>query len=69
MESSYINIPYEFESEAHLRECIDKAKQETLNSLFTSNKAIWRKYVDGDDFHISIVALDEIYRQFRRKPR
>jgi hypothetical protein len=65
--SSYINLPYEFESEAHLRECIDKAKKETLDSLFTRDKTIWRKYVDGDDFHISIAAADEIYSYFQDK--
>jgi hypothetical protein len=30
-------------------------------------KAIWRKYVDADDFHTSIGAADEIYTYYQEK--
>jgi hypothetical protein len=65
--SGYINMPHRFDSETHLRECIENTKKETLDSLFRKNKAIWRKYVDADDFHISISAADEIYSYFQEK--
>jgi hypothetical protein len=60
-------MPHRFDSEAHLRECIENTRKEALNSLFRKNKAIWRKYVDADDFHISISAADEIYSYFQEK--
>jgi hypothetical protein len=65
--SGYINMPHRFDSETHLRECIENTKKETLDSLFRKNKAIWRKYVDADNFHISISAADEIYSYFQEK--
>ena len=55
-------MPHRSDSETHLRECIENTKKETLDSLFRKNKAIWRKYVDADDFHISISALPILYR-------
>jgi hypothetical protein len=65
--SGYINMPYRFDSEAHLGECIKKTKQERLDSLYRKNKVIWCKYVDADDFHISISAADEIYSYFQER--
>jgi hypothetical protein len=65
--SGYINMPYRFDSETHLKDCIEKAKQERLDSLYRKNKVIWRKYFDADDFHISISALDEIYSYFQQR--
>lgn len=65
--SGYNNMPYRFDSETNVKECIEKAKQERLDSLYMKNKAIWSKYVDADDFHISISALDEIYSHFQEK--
>jgi len=49
--SGYINMPYRFDSEAHLRECIEKAKQEQLDSLYRKN----------------ISAADEIYSYLQEK--
>ena len=65
--SSYNNLPYRFNSEVDLKECIQRAKQSTLDTLYRKNKTIWCKYVDGDDFHISITAADEIYSYFQEK--
>jgi hypothetical protein len=65
--SSYINLAYKFESEENLRECIQRAKEQTLDSLYRKNKAIWLNVIDGDNFHISIVAADEIHSYFQEK--
>jgi hypothetical protein len=64
---SYINLPYRFDSHEQLNNSIEEAKNETLDSLYKKNKDIWRKYVDADDFHISICAADEIYTYYQEK--
>jgi hypothetical protein len=58
---SYLSKPYSFVSEGELKACIERAKLETLDSLYTKVKSKWKKYIDGDDFHISICAADTVY--------
>jgi hypothetical protein len=64
---SYINKPYIFKSEQEFQQFTDIAKKETLDTLYTKVKSIWKKYVDADDFHISICAADTIYTYFQDK--
>jgi hypothetical protein len=64
---SYINKPYIFKSEQEFQQFIDIAKRETLDTLYMKVKSIWKKYVDADDFHISICAADTIYTYFQDK--
>jgi len=64
---SYIYKPYSFASEEEVRLCIENAKNEILDSLYRKTKSIWRKYVDADDFHISLCAADAIYTYFQDK--
>jgi hypothetical protein len=45
--------------------CIEKARGETLDSLYRKEKAIWLKYIDADDFHISICAADTIFTYYQ----
>ncbi len=63
--NSYINRPYPFSSEARLNECIHKAKNESLDSVYKKVKSIWKKYIDADDFHISICAADSIFTHYQ----
>ena len=58
---SYINKPYRFKSEDEFWVYIEKAKQETLDSLYRKTKVIWKKYVDANSFHISICYLALMY--------
>src|SRR5262249_12732803 len=58
---SYINKPYSFVSEEEVTLRIENAKNENLDSLYRKTKSVWRKYVDADDFHISLCAADTIY--------
>jgi hypothetical protein len=62
---SYINRPYSFSSEAQLKEGIHKAKNESLDSVYKKVKSIWKKYIDADDFHISICAADSVFTHFQ----
>ncbi|MDQ6668764.1 MAG: bifunctional DNA primase/polymerase, partial [Thermoproteota archaeon] len=64
---AYINKPYSFLSEDHVKSCIDNAKQASLDTLYHKTKSIWKKYVDADDFYISLCALDTIYTYFQDK--
>jgi hypothetical protein len=63
----YINKPYVFGSKEELQTYVDRAKTETLDSLYNSVKSIWAKYIDADDFHLSICAADTIYTYYQDK--
>lgn len=57
----YMNKPYSFDSDEQVQEYIEKAKKETLDTLYRKVKRIWKKYIDADDFHIVICAADTIF--------
>jgi hypothetical protein len=46
---------------------VEKARGETLDSLYRKGKSIWLKYIDADDFHISICAADTIFTYYQDK--
>lgn len=58
---SYINKPYQFKTQDEFWSYIEKAKQKTTDTLHAKVKAIWNKYVDADNFHISICSADTIF--------
>lgn len=64
---SYINKPYTFTSELELEAIKEEAKKQTLDTLYEMSKRIWKKYIDADDFHISICAADTIFTYFQDK--
>ena len=64
---SYIDKAYSFNSEIEFQQFIQKAKTQTLDTLYKNAKSIWSKYVDADDFHISICAADTIYTYYQDK--
>lgn len=64
---SYINKPYSFGSAKEVKSYIKKEAPDTLDSLYRKVKSIWKKYVDADDFHISICAADTIFSYFQDK--
>ncbi|HJS81987.1 MAG TPA: hypothetical protein VJ742_04045, partial [Nitrososphaera sp.] len=63
----YINRPYAFSSKEEVDAYVDKAKHETIDSLYHKVKSIWAKYIDADDFHLSICAADTIYSYYQDK--
>jgi hypothetical protein len=65
--AAYVNEPYSFKSEQEFFEFLKMTKDESLDSLYKKVKSIWRKYVDADDFHISICAADTIFTYFQDK--
>jgi hypothetical protein len=64
-ESAYLNKPYRFESEDDFKLCVKKAKGETRDSIYRKVKAIWSRYIDADNFHISICAADTYFTYYQ----
>jgi hypothetical protein len=64
---SYMNKPYLFRSNNELESYLELARKENLDSLYIKVKHIWKKYIDGDDFHISICAADTVFTYFQDK--
>ena len=64
-QTAYLSEPYKFKSRQEFESCIEKARNETLDSLYRKEKAIWLKYIDADDFHISICAADTIFTYYQ----
>jgi hypothetical protein len=64
---AYLNRPYSFKSKEEFDDTIEKAKGEKLDSLYKKVKSIWKKYIDADDFHISICAADTIFTYIQDK--
>ena len=63
----YLSKPYIFTSEQNVRKSIEKTKKENLDTLFHKVKSIYRKYVDADDFHISICTADIVFTYYHDK--
>ena len=61
---AYLNKPYSFKI-GEVEQVIEQAKKETLDTLYKKVKSIWKKYVDADDFHISICAADTIFTYYQ----
>jgi hypothetical protein len=61
----YINKPYTFESFGEVERLVKETRIETLDSLYILVKSIWKKYIDADDFHLSICAADTIFTYFQ----
>ena len=51
---SYINKPYVFSFEEEFDKFVDRAKGETLDSLYRRVKSIWRKYIDASSNSVGI---------------
>jgi hypothetical protein len=63
----YINRPHKFESFSQVEQLIEETKNQTLDNLYTLIKSIWKKYVDADNFQITICAADTIFTHFQDK--
>ena len=63
----YINRPYIFKSINEVQQYIEETKDVSLDSFYKTVKIVWKKYVDADDFHVSICAADTIFTYFQDK--
>ena len=64
---AYLNKPYSFKSREEFDLTIENAKGESRDTLYKKVKSIWKKYIDADDFHISISVADTIFTYFQDK--
>jgi hypothetical protein len=63
--TSYMNRPYVFKSKEEFDDMVEKAKHETLDTLYHKTKSQWRKYSTDDDAKISLCAADTIFTYFQ----
>lgn len=63
----YLNNPYWFKSREQFESTIEVQRKETLDTMYRKVKSIWTKYIDADDFHISICAADTILTFYQDK--
>jgi hypothetical protein len=61
----YMNKPYAFSSIEELNAYVDATRKETIDSLYSRIRTLWRKYVDGDEAHIVISAADTLYTYYQ----
>ena len=55
------NRPYSFKNREEFDSYVQRAKNETLDSLFDKTFVMWKKYIDADDFHLKICAADSLF--------
>jgi hypothetical protein len=58
---------YTFKTDEEFYYYIEQAKREDRDSIYGKVKHIRKKYIDADDFHISICAADTIFTYFQDK--
>jgi hypothetical protein len=65
-EDSYLGRPYEFANKEEVEYYKNEASKYNLDSIYLNLvKPIWKKYIDADNFHISLCALDTIFSYFQ----
>ena len=57
----YLSKPFEFASKEELNEILRVASNETLDSLYQTQKGLASKYIDANDTHLTILAADDIF--------
>jgi hypothetical protein len=62
---TYINRPYQFESQVEIDDYLNRAQDETLDSLYKKVKGQGKKYIDSSDTHLTILASDTIFTYFQ----
>jgi hypothetical protein len=63
--ASYIT-PIKFNDPNEIKYYIEKAKNETIDSLFDKHLSLWKRFVVSNDEHmIKFLAIDSVYSQFQ----
>ena len=65
--TAYLNKGYEFTSLADIQDYINRARDESFDSLYQRVKDIYAKYIDADNDHLTICAADTIFTYFQDK--
>jgi hypothetical protein len=64
---AYMEKPYTFKSKEEFEQLVENVKTKNLDDLYRKVKSIWTKYIDADDFHMSLCAADTIFTYFQDK--
>ena len=65
VKDQYLTKAYSFASEEEVKHYVEAASSLTLDDLYHMIKKIVRKYIDSDDFHISILTLSIIFTYYQ----
>jgi hypothetical protein len=65
--TGYLNKEYEFRSLTEVQDYINRARDESIDSLYEKVKSIFAKYIDADNDHLTICAADTIFTYFQDK--
>jgi hypothetical protein len=60
-------FPYTFANVDEISFFVDRARKETIDSLFLKHKSIWKKIVVADNEVINLLAIDSLYSYFQDK--
>jgi hypothetical protein len=64
---SYMDKPYRFGSTEGFEQLVENIRTKDLDALYKTVKSVWKKYIDADDFHISLCAADTVFTYFQDK--
>ena len=65
--TEYLSKEYNFASVEEIKYFINRAKNETLDSLFQLVKSLWTKYIDMNEDFINVCVADTIFSCFQDK--
>ncbi len=60
-------LPYLFESPEDLQQYLERARNETFDSLYQRVKSVYRRYVNAEDHYICILSADTVNSYFQDK--
>jgi hypothetical protein len=60
-------LPYIFASAEELEEYLKRARNETFDTIFFKVKSVYKKYVNTEEYYITMLAADTIYSYFQDK--
>jgi hypothetical protein len=63
--TSYLSKEYSFSSLVEINEYLQRAKKETLDTLYKIVKSIWQKYIDAGENFIVLCSADTIFTFFQ----
>lgn len=64
---NYLSKDYSFSSVEEISSYYDRAKNESLDSLYRKVKSVWKKYLDIDDDSLILCTADTIFTYFQDK--
>jgi hypothetical protein len=60
-------LPYIFDSEEQFKQCLELARKESFDTLFSKVELVFKRYVDVEDYYYPILVGDIIWSHFQDK--